>query len=383
MKILTIQENIIANLVQMYHFELGKRREILSKIEVDYFYLSWQKSIIKKLKQDPDIDLPLLCKTVEGAFYYITRILPYHFLIVNWKATIDELISDYQVYVGKQAAHEALDKKATGNIIERMASTLAHGLRVSIRDLGLLKEARKKYDESKDALYIPTPLSKLNSVSRGIGPGQVWVVGAGSGVGKSYYALNQAIHSALAGFKVLFFSTELSKEENFRRAVLIFQEMADIPDFEIAKDLILDMDNLRIYSDIRDVNGIESEVKRVRDDGGVDLVVIDHIHDLDTQGMRQYEAISFICDNILRFTIELGIRTLVISQLNRGGYSDTTNFTFLGSGKIEQIAHVAAIIYSEDGNRYFAIIKNRSGSQIRFLVKFEFPAGLIFSPENA
>ena len=295
------------------------------------------------------------------AYRYFTTILPDYYVIGNWKTTLELLAEEYKVYLGEKMSMEVNRHKGQ-NILENLATLVAEGSKISVHDLGLISDARREYDASQQDIYLDTPLPKLNKLTRGLGTGQVWVIGAGSGLGKSYYAMNQAIYSGLKGYKVAFFSTELSKQENFRRAVLMFQGMVDgANDFDVAKDLILDMNNLRIYSEIRTIRGIENEVKRLVAEEGLDLVVIDHLHQLDqSKDKKQYELIGEVCDSVLRFTLENKIRTLLISQLNRAGYGNTSNFSFLGSGAIEQIAHLAGVIYKEEDELYFAIMKNRS-----------------------
>lgn len=368
-----LQDNIIANLIVMEHFEHEKRKKILMELKEEYFR-HMNQEIFRELQKTPDIDLPTLVPRVEGSFAHITKILANHYFIANWKVAKEELVEEYKVYLSRVVGEKI--KQPSGNIIQDISLIISQGMRLNVRDLGDLKEAKEMYDNTKDDIKIPTPLRALNLATGGMGPGQVWVVGAPSGMGKSYYALNQAVHSALQNYNVLFFSTELTKSENFRRAVLIFQDIMQVNDFEIAKEMIIDLDALKIYSEMRTAQEIIQECKRVKPD----LVVIDHLHDLLTDGKDQYESIKETCSLLKDFTLEENTRTLLISQLSRAGYKGE-GYNFLGSGKIEQIAHVAGLLSEEEGEKYFTVLKNRGGNRIKIPINIEFPAGIFSSKE--
>ncbi len=69
-------------------------------------------------------------------------------------------------------------------------------------------------ETAEDKLWVPTGITGLDkTLCGGMEPGQVGVVIAPTGVGKTNYMLNMAVHNAALGNDVLFVSLELHKKE--------------------------------------------------------------------------------------------------------------------------------------------------------------------------
>jgi len=66
-------------------------------------------------------------------------------------------------------------------------------------------------------LGVSTGFPRIDEHLLGLRPGQMVVIGARPGVGKTSFALNLAVNAAAAGASVAFFSLEMSKVEIAQR----------------------------------------------------------------------------------------------------------------------------------------------------------------------
>jgi len=223
----------------------------------------------------------------------------------------------------------------------------------------------------------------------GFRPGQLWVLAARPGVGKTALALKTAVHNALAGKSVVFFSLEMLRVELVQRACCDWgsvdwqkikarqhdeQDLAALAEAQQALSRI----PLAIFdqSSVR-VEEVRATCLRLRAQQPVDLLVIDYLQLLKTDPTpNRSDAIGASAAALKALAKELNCPVLVLSQFNRASEQRTSKKPLLsdlrGSGEIEQHADGVLILHRPElykpgdpqhkGLAEVSVAKNRSGS---------------------
>ncbi len=155
---------------------------------------------------------------------------------------------------------------------------------------------------------IPTPFPKLNWVlGGGMRPGEVYVIGANQGAGKTSLALQFALTAPRKGYGVLMYSMEMNWRAVFQRMAGI-EAQVDLSAFRTAqlKKLNTGEEMVRLCRATAALAGwklqvstkpsvtpeyIAAETKRLAKRGAVDLVIVDHMQLMaaDTSTRGDYE----------------------------------------------------------------------------------------------
>ena len=232
----------------------------------------------------------------------------------------------------------------------------------------------------------------------GFGPGQLIVLAARPGMGKSALALNIATEGCRRyGASVCFVSLEMSKEELISRIIYSYTgygsyDVANAnagrpPDGFDYQRLInvteqVSKFNLGIEeSSGIDVSALKVKLKqwRAKHEDKLDLVVIDYLQLMSAKGFKAGDRVNEVSEITRKLKLmakELGCPVLVLSQLNRGVESRNDKRPLLSdlrdSGSIEQDADVVLMLYRgdyythESTNGYdvgeLGIQKNRHGA---------------------
>jgi replicative DNA helicase len=221
---------------------------------------------------------------------------------------------------------------------------------------------------------VPTGIASLDNNTLGLQPGQLIILAARPSVGKTAFALNIASHAACkAERKVAFFSLEMPAEQLALRMLASEAKLnwRKLTQGQLSK---LDWDKILVYGDKLgrapvwlDDNFVLSPVelrskcrKLKRDNGGLDLVVIDYLQlmhspsDRATQSREQ--EISTISRSLKALAKELACPIIALSQLNRGVEKRKGEPPMLSdlreSGAIEQDADVVMFLHrNEEDNK--------------------------------
>ena len=255
---------------------------------------------------------------------------------------------------------------------------------------------------SGDALSgVPTGFTELDRLTNGFHAGQMIIVAARPGVGKSTFALDicrsAAIHHDLTA---AFFSLEMSRTEIVMK---ILSAEASVPLGRIRggggkmdetdwqritdKSAVLGEKNLFIDdSPNLTMMEIRSKARRLKQRMDLKLIVIDYMQ-LMTSGKkvesRQLEVSEF-SRQIKLLAKELEVPVVALSQLNRGPESRTDKKPMLSdlreSGSLEQDADVVILLHREDaydkqspraGEADFIVAKHRNGATDILPVAFQ------------
>lgn len=201
--------------------------------------------------------------------------------------------------------------------------------------LGDAKTAFERPREEKlKPVGVTTGLQSLDKILGGLRKGDLYILGAKTGRGKTVLGLNVAVSAAKAGKKVLYFSLEMKHEKISLRILSAEANVCSklIESGFITSDQIDSLlhasqslqpvsHNLTII-DQRGVNlyQLGATVRQVAKQGGVDLVVVDYLQllEVDETYSREREVAS-ISKALVAVAGINDVPVLAMSQLNETG----------------------------------------------------------------
>jgi KaiC/GvpD/RAD55 family RecA-like ATPase len=272
---------------------------------------------------------------------------------------------------------------------------------------------------------LPTPFPKLNQIlSGGLRNGEVYVIGANQGAGKTSLALQFGLAALRKGFGVLIFSMEMGWRAVFQRMAAI-EARIDLAAFRESQRKHLDCaeDRIRLSRATGEIGiwrlqvstkpaitpeYVVLETKRLAKRSPVDLVICDHMQLMGAdQGTRtEYEKFTAISRAMKQTAVEVGVSVLLVSQTSRSNSrerrSELEVSDLRGSGAIEEDGAGVFLLFEDredadsarsidEGRRYtkgpvrcfLKVGKNRYGEQGRCLSLLHYKAQTRFDvPET-
>lgn len=286
------------------------------------------------------------------------------------------------------------------NAIERIAKIAGRATIPKAKTVfELLDGFIKDSNLADEGVKITWPLRELNRLTDGLKPGNLFILAAGTGGGKSTIALQTAVHVAeTSKLPVLFFSFEMPESEIYAR---MLSHKSQIPIKELRKMATDGMlakatGNLSEYVphffDDPSLSWpqISSLITSYVNRNGVGLVVFDYLQLMIGDSFAESEnvLITKLMRRIKNLAMSLKIPILALSQFNREKDKRATPEPKLSdlrsSGSIEQGAD--GIIFArrpekegiptdENGNStkgklYFTLPKLRNGGNGEFIAKY-------------
>lgn len=247
-----------------------------------------------------------------------------------------------------------LSKTRTGSSMVSMTEAVASTLQELARTRGSL------------LLGHSTGLDDLDKLTGGFQPGQLVVLAARPGMGKSALAAQMGRHIAeTSGQLVAFFSYEMTAEEltmrmlssGLRHNLQSFRR-GDLPQ-GMERDLAVEAEKLAatpLYIDDnppQTIAGVRSATRRLARRGELGAVIIDYCQLLDadrkSRDPNRVQEIAEITRGAKRMASELGIPVILLSQLSRAVESRPNKRPQLSdlrdSGSLEQDASLCLFLY--------------------------------------
>lgn len=218
-------------------------------------------------------------------------------------------------------------------------------------------------------LGLPWAWPDLNTATKGLRPGLLYVVGARPSMGKSVFALQTAVHNAIAGKNVAFFTVEMTAEECMARAVACEAQIPHDwvesptphhPDAESywprlteATTKLLEANLLVDETPGISIDQLMARARRAHLQRPLDLIVIDHMHDMgiDPKKEARHEY-GRIAQGAKTLAKELRIPVVLLAQLNRDVAKRKSPRPVMSdlreSGEIEQKADVILFLHRDD-----------------------------------
>lgn len=302
----------------------------------------------------------------------------------------------------RKAAEDRRLRENVDNLLTAGSNDLAAGLaaiavealkdRPATGGRSLSDVARKTYDGlfQADTARIDTGFGGIDSYLKGLHAGELCVIGARPGGGKSAFGLTIGAHAARKGKKVLFYSLEMSGEELCER--LSVQKtnavcLDDIIDRRInekqAEELAAVSSELAaLQMTIFDrpnatVSKIRADALTVRD---VALIVVDYLGLITPEKRNSSQnrnlELGQISRDLKRLAMELHIPIVALSQLNRekDNCEQPALRDLRDSGEIEQNADKVIFLWRYDEEKRLIgvdIAKNRRGRTGATLLFFD------------
>jgi replicative DNA helicase len=296
--------------------------------------------------------------------------------IVKEKAVLRNILKACQQIAGDvyqtqdtQAILETIEKRIFDLTQVNLSDSLKHikdVLNTRAEEYMDLVDNPEKHEEQK----VKTHYTELDNLLWGLRPGDLCIVAARPSMGKTAFALNLVMRSALQSKKaVAVFSLEMGAEQIVDR---ILSQVAGIPMHRITKGLMdeNDFNNLgeamakvsdtNIYIDDKggaSINELKSKLRRLKvEKGTLDLAVIDYLQLMNAGsskfGWNRVQEISEISRWLKELARELKIPIIALSQLSRAVEQRPDKRPQLAdlreSGAIEQDADSVLMIYRED-----------------------------------
>lgn len=391
--------------------------EVRRRLETDDFYLSRHQSIYDaaceldddRLAVEPTSILSRLIRSDKTAKnsselgIYLSELygdapsaasLDYYAKLVRDAATRRGL-AHVGVKMQQMAALEG--REDTTAIVEEMRSKLDNlavdriGSEVPIAD-EIIASTLDEIDvlaSGKSVPGIPTGFKDVDYALNGLRSGQMIVIAARPGVGKSSFMLDIVRHAAFKQKKsVLVFSLEMSRNEVMMRAIsgeayvdlqsLKTGALDDHKWSQISKatermagaKLGVD-DNAAVT-----ITDIRAQARAFQRAHGLDLIAIDYIQlmNSDKRTDSRQQEVSEISRGVKLLAKEFNVPVLALSQLNRGSEQRTDKRPVISdlreSGAIEQDSDVVILLHREEmydeespraGEADVIIAKQRSG----------------------
>lgn len=290
--------------------------------------------------------------------------IEYHSAIIKQKSIARKLILQSNEVIEK-AYNESEDVQSIIEFVEKgfteittnSTTSEVYNIKESIKlTLQYLSDIQLKREKG-GSVGIPTGLKELdNQLSGGWSAPDLIVLGGRASMGKTQFALQFAKSASSNGFHCLFVSIEMTIVQLILRILteddrLSFYNMKTgqmtQQEWEFIDEKIAQItdDKLLIADDhnIRNLNNIKSQARKLHRQGKLDLLIIDYLQLIKTNmkfGTRDLE-IGYITGELKNLAKELNIPIILLAQLNRG-IKGTVSMPVLSdlreSGNIEQDA---------------------------------------------
>lgn len=306
----------------------------------------------------------------------------------------DSVIRDYKARTLKRLISRT---EVSAAIVEDQITTL-------IQELEDLKRSEKQGTSKlctvvelyKDQYFkehldnkLYTGFHKLDDITGGLEGGDMIVIGARPGVGKSAFVSQIILEMARSGKKVGFYNLEMSDKQIYerllsnqsgiglnriRRAVKFLGD--EQQRFDKANELLQGLQIL-ISSGTKSVSEIRNECRHQE----LDCIIIDYLQLIKSDVRYQSRAseVGAISKAIKSLAMELHIPIIALSQLNRTSELRETKEPTMGelreAGDIEQDASIVILLWNldnEDKSRKgLKVDKNRQGELGKIAYRFD------------
>ena len=317
---------------------------------------------------------------------------------VNFQSYIDRVLDLSQkrefFRIGEYFTSNEISGVATENLISMVEEAVSNINTVSNLEVDNLKSyAEQWYDMFKSKEKPKSILFGFKELDKKImfESGNLGIIGARPGVGKSALALNYALNFARQGKSVIFVTLEMSKKEVMDRLTANLSKVEhekikrkmdlERHEKEKIKKAIEYIETLDFF--VYDRGGMTPDhlsnmTKKIKKKSGVDAVIVDYLQLMDSgkKNLSGVQEVTYISRKLKQMGQELDIQVLALSQLSRksvgqdGKPREPQLSDLRESGSIEQDANFVIMMHSEDEEDKFSehkyvklfIRKNRSGT---------------------
>ncbi|MEU4286363.1 replicative DNA helicase [Nocardiopsis dassonvillei] len=270
-----------------------------------------------------------------------------------------------------------------------------------VEELGdMLPSAYDDLASDEDAMGVPSGFADMDALLTGFHAGELIVVAARPGAGKTVLGLNLATTAAKAGHRAMFVSLEMNRKELLHR---ILSAEADIPlhclrSKNMGEELwermrakhqeLTELPLVLSHNPAITFAQLKAEIRRQVRRKGLGLVVLDYLQLLQDPESKSADTrereVALMTRGLKVLAQQMEIPIVVLCQLNRDSAKreDTRPkvHELRESGAVEQDANVVILIHREDlhdkdsprsGEADLIIGKNRNGPTSDVTVAFQ------------
>jgi len=405
--------------------------KILEEVQEDMFYSDANKKIFLAIKSLYTNGIPVDSTTIKeeldktksftviGGFNYIADVinsvanganLDYYIGIIKEKMIVRNLITTAtdiinDAYDDEDDITGLLDnseKKILDVIRSRQTTEFA-----PIGEVLARAQAQLEYlsQNRSNISGLETGFYDLDKATSGLHEGEMIVIAARPGMGKTAFALNIGVHAAMTTKKAIaIFNLEMSAEQLVNRMISalggiegkkLTNGQLGQNDWKKYNEAMSQLADTNIYIEDNSgitVNDIRAKCRRLASKPeGLGLIVIDYLQLLTMGGKRpdsRQQEVSDISRSIKMMAMELKVPVIALAQLSRNAEKRENNEPMLAdlreSGSIEQDADIVMFINrkdyykakeelgkSENVETDIIIAKHRKGGTGKFTVLFE------------
>lgn len=272
--------------------------------------------------------------------------------------------------------------------------------------------------KNQDLAGITTGFKQLDKITGGFTPGGLFILAARPSVGKSAFMGKMVLGAAMAKKNVGVISLEMADEQITARLSSI---VTDIEFWRIYRSRMQDQDQaVYFYAKINEmahlpilisdttvvnIEEIKAKIARLKQKGKIDILFIDYLQLIDTQGnnrnSNREQEVSKISRGLKLTAMEYGIPIVVLAQLNRESEKATDKKPKLHnlreSGSLEQDADGVMFIHrdwmvgtkinengiSTENEADIIIAKWRNGELTEYKIGFDGAKMKFYEFENA
>jgi len=405
--------------------------KICDELYPEMFYSDANRKLFEAIKSCYEQRIPVDITTVKeeldkkknlsavGGIEYLSEVidsvataanLDYYIKIVKDKAVTRNLIETAtdiitSAYEDEDEITHLLDdseRKILNVVKERQTSDFIH-----IKDaIAIAQENLEKLSKNNsDLTGIPTGYTSLDKASAGLHEGELIIIAARPGMGKTAFALNIAVNAAKSTKKAIaIFNMEMPAEALVNR---MRSAVGQVDSYKLQTGKLNHEDwkrineansqlaetNIQIVDDASITAGeIKAKCRNLANsEEGLGLVIIDYLQLVTTGGRRpdsRQQEVSEISRSLKTMAMELKVPVIALAQLSRNAEKRENNQPMLAdlreSGSIEQDADMVLFINRND---YFKpkekldaqqnvvadiiIAKHRKGQTGKFQLLFE------------
>lgn len=303
--------------------------------------------------------------------------------------------------VRRRLVEKGIRITAMGNSSEGEVDELVERARAELDEVVVSKRSKiRMIGDTFDAVvtsleekptYMPTPWESLDKLIGGFGPGELIVIAARPGSGKSIALLQCAAKSAHTGVVAL---SSLEMTEQALQLRLIAQ-YGPVHMTSLRKHSLSDDDWKRVAearAAVRDapifvdetpgvtVAQIRGHVRTVARRGTLAAVYVDYLQLVEGEGQSRQEVVGKTAEGLKAMAKDLGVPVIAAAQLKRaaptrGRGQLPTLDDLRESGGIEQAADVV-LLFDRDkekspGDLTVVVAKNRNGEQGKFTLQWQ------------
>lgn len=336
--------------------------DVLQNVNVDDFTRNETRaifSVIQKMyERGEDISLGTVSmhqKELEDAGYIQGRDMTFSQMIGNppmsreispYISTLKEMSTRRLVYRAAQTAIHYIDSGEMSSVafdeleravIERTATGMKREL-LTPNDMAkaienTVKECMDAESRKKKVIY--TQYGQLNICTGGFSNGELIILSAESGTGKSAFAMNLAGGIAITNHKpLLYLNSEMLTEQNALRWAAYLSQVSHSAlrsgketedDAKKAISTSEAMRNGKLYTlNIPDMQivSVLSELRRMKAKYDISIAIVDYIGRMDTMNLRdarEWQVMKSAAQKLKTIAMELQIPIIMVAQLTADG----------------------------------------------------------------